>query len=137
MSGALHFLAMAGLGLATLITVARGFGAPSWRRVAASSGVAFASLFVGVFFLHGCDAGAPLTQWSVGVGCAASAVLFVRDPKPRRWLTVGALLVMLGLCAHFTVAVHGDTWIGNPASFSLDAPAHAEWHTWLTGLYRR
>lgn len=137
MAGAFHFVAMAILALATAATLSRSFGRPTWKRLGAAALVGVAGLFGGALFLHACDAGAPLTSWALGTGCAILAVLFVREPRARAVLAIGALLVMLGLGAHYTALVHGDAWIGNPASMNLAAPARAEWHTWATLLWAR
>lgn len=137
MAGAFHFLAMTTLTVATAVAIVRGFGRPTWGRAGAAAAAGFGSLFVGLLFLHGCDTGAPLTQWAVGAGCALASILFVGDRRARLGLALGSLLVMAGLAWHYTAIVHGADWVGNPASFTLDGPATAEWHTWLTRLWAR
>jgi hypothetical protein len=67
-----------------------------------------------------------------------SVVLLVEPMKPRLLAAIALSLTSLALSFHYAAAVHGPTWIGNPDSFTLESMrARYEWHTPLTGLYRR
>ena len=43
----------------------------------------------------------------------------------------------MGLSFSFTDAVHGATYTGNPAPTRERPAPKSEWHSFLTGLYRK
>lgn len=89
--------------------------------------------------LHRCDAGTPLLQWLVPSIGMFAVLLWVDAPKPR-WASSAILAALaIVLSFHYAGVVHGPTWVGNVESMTLEEgeTAHAEWHTAITGLYRR
>lgn len=138
MAGTLHFGALIGLVALTGVVLVRGMARPTWKRVVVGLLAGLGSTLVLALGLHGCDAGQPLMQWALPALCLVAAVLFVGDRRARAGLVAGAVTVMLGLGLHYVSAVHGPTWIGNPHARVLAGRAGlAEWHTSVTGLWRR
>ncbi|MBX3247944.1 MAG: hypothetical protein KF901_12260 [Myxococcales bacterium] len=138
MIGTLHALGILFTVVAALGCAIRWPARPTWRRGLASALVVVLGVMVGLLSLHGCDAGSPLTQWLVPTLAAVAAVLFCGARRPRVVVVAASVGVAVALSLHFNVAVHGPAWIGNPDARSLEgAGVFAEWHTPLTGLWRR
>lgn len=138
MAAYLHFALL--LGSVVLAGALAGrYRAPlRWRRALWCLPALLVPTFAATAGLHRCDAGAPLLQWLVPSLALLAVLLFVEASKPR-WSGAGALAVIaVGLSFHYAAVVHGATWVGNPESLELEgSPAQREWHTSVTGLYRR
>jgi hypothetical protein len=90
--------------------------------------------------IHSCANGQPIQQWVIP-GLVMSAVLCFAESNRS---TAVALLVLFsmstGLSLHYAQIVHGEVWIGVERSVDEEnhlVEGHREWHTRLTGLYRR
>ncbi|MFO0673594.1 MAG: hypothetical protein U0235_28910 [Polyangiaceae bacterium] len=137
MLGAAHFFALVVLSLAVGRALRRHFSSPPPSRVVAAIAWGGAVVLVGLMQLHACDEGQPIAQWVIPAASATAAVLFVGHKAVRRALAIFAILTAFVLSFSFTAAVHGPTYTGNPGALR-DRPApRAEWHTMLTGLYRK
>ena len=138
MAALIHLaLMLAALALAALL-VRRYGGKPTGARIAAT----FAALVVPLFSLgagvHRCDCGVPLFQWVLPSLALLAVVLLVEPMKPRVLAAIALSATSFGLSFHYAALVHDSTWVGNPRSMTLEAAgARREWHTPLTGLYRR
>jgi len=136
---ALHFFALVGLVGATAVAAARSFQRPRPGRVALALGVGGGvSLVVGAMSAHACGNGQAVSQWVVPGACAAASLALVKAPWLRRGLASVSLLLALVLSFHYGGVVHGSRYIGtSPPPHYESCGAETEWHTWLTGLYRR
>ncbi len=94
----------------------------------------------GSLTIHACQLGQPVQQWLVP-GLAMMAALALVGPATWRRSTAATLfLVGLSLSFHYMTVVHGAAWVGVEQAPGPDGSlgmATSEWHTWLTGLYRR
>lgn len=138
MAAYVHFVLLVG-SVVLAGALAGRYRAPlSWRRALWCLPALLVPLIAMTAGLHRCDAGAPLLQWVVPSLGLFAVILFVEAPRPR-WAGAAALaLAAFGLSFHYAAVVHDSTWIGNPDSRELEGvPAQREWHTAVTGLYRR
>jgi hypothetical protein len=138
MTAWVHLSAMLGSAALAVILIRRHARKPARRRVA----LALLALVVPVLALsaglHRCDCGVPLSQWLIPSAALLAVVLLVEPVRLSLIASAVLALLAVGLSFHYAGAVHGPTWVGNPESFTLPPlRARAEWHTALTGLYRR
>ena len=111
---------------------------PTAGRVAAAFGALIVPLLSLGAGLHRCDCGIPLFQWLIPSIALICVVLLVEPIKQRLFGAIALSVTSLALSFHYAGAVHGPTWIGNPESVTLESTrARFEWHTPITGLYRR
>lgn len=92
---------------------------------------------IGISQWHLCDQGQPLAQWVIPGATASAAMLFVGRRPLRRAIAFASVALALVLSVSFTTAVHGPTYTGNPRATRDRAAPHGEWHTIVTGLYRK
>ncbi len=115
----------------------RWYETPSWRRAAfAALGVVLVLLGVAMS-LHSCDAGQPLMQWLLPMGCMLVVALAVGPPRIALTLALLAAAAAVAASFHYAALVHGPYWVGNAQCRSLSSPARSQWHTPISGLYRR
>ncbi len=83
--------------------------------------------------------GQPLSQWAIPGACTVAALMLVRHPGLRRVLAVASIVLGFVLSFHYSAEVQGPTWVGlaSPDPRYRVGPVQPEWHSWLTGLYRR
>lgn len=92
---------------------------------------------VGLANLHLCDEGQPIAQWVIPAASASAAMLFVGSRAHRLAIAFGSVALATILSFSFTDAVHGSTYTGNPRATRERTAPKAEWHTFVTGLYRK
>ncbi len=140
MTGAVHALALAALTTATVIAVLRHPRRPSNLQ---AFGAVLAAIVLGAgapfLAVHGCDLGEPLSQWLVPAICLGVALALVGPTWLRRTLVAACVVAGLALSFDYATAVHGPVFVGvaDPDVHHGIAGTEREWHTWLTGLYRR
>lgn len=81
--------------------------------------------------IHGCDEGAPSFGWLLSGVLLALTIVGVHRRSWRVGVAVSHMVAGIGVTLLLTDAVHGPTWSGRS-----DRGA-AQWHTPVTGLYRR
>ena len=132
-----HFLVLVVLPLATGYAMRRFWSSPDTGRMIAATAVGGTAGLVGMTQLHMCAEGIPLAQWIIPGACASGAMMFVTVRPVRRALALASILAAIVLSTTFTSAVHGDVYTGNPRAVAGRSAAIVEWHSFLTGLYRR
>ena len=92
-----------------------------------------------LFSLHACGMGQPLQQWAIPALTMAAALVFIRPAWLRRSLAAFSAVACVVLSLWYTGEVHGPQFVGVPSlpeHYGVGA-IEREWHTPLTGLYRR
>jgi hypothetical protein len=138
MTALVHLALILGAPVLAVFLIRRHAHRPTAGRVAAAlAGLLVPLLSLGAG-LHRCDCGVPLFQWVLPSAALFGVLLLVEPMKPRVFAAIALSVTSLTLSFHYAGAVHGPTWVGNPESFTLESTrARFEWHTALTGLYRR
>ena len=88
--------------------------------------------------LHACQLGNPIAQVVLPAACVSASLMFVSS-APVRWTwAAGALTIGVALSFDYIAEVHGIDYVGSDQiePHYGTGPIQAEWHTWLTGLYR-
>jgi ABC-type multidrug transport system permease subunit len=131
MAGSLQAFVLVAIALGAAAAVAVFFTLPTIRSALTAVAVGFATVFLGLVpAMHKCDAGWPFAQWLIPAVCGGLCALFIHSR--RAWLLIIAISVTttVGLSMHYSELVHGE-YIGHAER------GEAEWHSRLTGLYRR
>ena len=136
-----HTLLLLAAVSATVAICRRHYQGPTPLRVGSAAVVGLGAMVSSVALtLHACQVGQPVQQWLVP-GLAMTVTLALVGPAAwRRGTAVILFLAGLSLSFHYTTVVHGEVWVGVEQAPGVDgssAEAMSEWHTWLTGLYRR
>lgn len=133
-------MALVALVLITAVVCVRDHRPPGWtRRIVAVLGAVGYGFATMVVTAHGCGLGQPVAQWAVPAVCLASALMFIQTPRLRRVVAMTITAAGLALSFHYVVVVHGTEYVGvaNPDPHYGIARSERQWHTPLTGLYRR
>jgi hypothetical protein len=140
MLGGLHWVLLVGILFATAVAVAKFAARPSASRIvlATLGGFLCAAISFGVA-LHRCGLGVPIGQWAIPSICVITAAMLIGKAWLRRGICCVAVLLAIGLSWQYSRVVHGPDFVGvaSPAPHHGIVVAKREWHTWLTGLYRR
>lgn len=134
MLAAIHFAVLVVLPVWAGYAIRRRYEAPTSPRMIAAIAFGGAAGLIGVSQMHLCHEGTPLAQWMLPGATASASMLFVQSRPLRRAIAFVSIVAALGLSTSFTTAVHGTTYTGNPG---MNPGARSEWHSFLTGLYRR
>jgi hypothetical protein len=131
-----HFLALLALPVATAFWCWRHFARPRLGRTLRGLAiVCLAFLLTIPAFAHHCGNGQPGNQALVPFLCALAVVVLVGRMSARVGAIAAIWAILLALSFTFNTAVHGPEWIGvRKYHGSLGSE---EWHTSVTGLYRR
>ena len=141
MAGVAHFSILVLVVAAGAAWTYRNYEPPNGGRIIASftlgPGLALAA---GLLAIHACAFGQPIQQWVVP-GLVMSGVLCCTAHSRAKGTVLTLLFgVAIGLSFHYAHLVHGKEWIGVERSLGADKQlidGQREWHTHLTGLYRR
>jgi hypothetical protein len=138
MEGAVHAILLLVLLAVTAIAVGRTYRRPSGRRLAGAlcAGVA-GSLILGSWMIHLCGNGQAFTQWLIPSACVTLSVAFIGPSALRRGIIAVSLVLSLLLTWHYVGVVHGPDFVGTQAAEGFTGPTRREWHSWISGLYRR
>jgi hypothetical protein len=136
MVGSIHALLLLSLPMAVGFALVRSFRWPTWAAVGWTAAILLAMALVGGFAIHMCMLGQPVAQWLLPSACGSVAVLFVDSRALRRGLAVTSILLCAVLTQHYTAEVHGPTYVGTQVG-RFAGHTRREWHSWITGLYRR
>ncbi len=137
MAGTVYAIGLTLMVVATAVVSWRCYEKPGLPRFVFAVLGAVLILLGAAVSLHGCDAGQPLMQWALPMCCLMMATLLVGPPRIAIVIALlaGATAVLGSF--HYASVVHGPDWVGNEESKTLNSPASSEWHTPISGLYRR
>ena len=139
--GTLHFVSLCAAVAMSATWLHRVYYPPTGGRIIAAftlgPALAFGSALLAI---HSCAHGQPIQQWVVP-GLLMSAILCFSESSRGKAITLILLFALsAGLSAHYAHIVHGKDWIGVERSVDDEhvlVEGTREWHTRLTGLYRR
>ena len=135
-AGPLHAVLLILLMAATAVAVARASRMPTGVRTGLSLLAGLTYLFLVGSLRHMCPLGQPLTQWLIPGVCMTVSLLCIGATALRRTLAGAAMVLGVALTWNFIDVVHGPDFVGTNDA-RLVGPTHREWHTWISGLYRR
>jgi len=141
MTPAIHALVMIAATAGSVVICRKHWTRPTVGRVFIAFTLGLGAMFVSIMVsFHMCALGQPFQQWLVP-GVALIAILALVGNRMWRRTTAAILVMfMLGLSLHYGGVVHGTDWVGvvsYPAENGGEGDGAREWHTWLTGFYRR
>ena len=121
---------------ATAIAVSRKSRMPTGARTGLSLLAGLTYLFLVGSVRHMCPRGQPLTQWLIPGVCMTVSLLCIGPTALRRSLVGAAMILGVGLTWNFIDVVHGPDFVGTNDA-RLVGPTRREWHTLISGMYRR
>lgn len=98
---------------------------------------ALGALVLGGGMIHMCANGQAFTQWLVPSACVTLSVAFIGPIALRRAVIAASLVLSVLLTWHYVGVVHGPEFVGTQAAERSTGPTKREWHSWISGLYRR
>ena len=139
--GALHCIVIIGIVATSAWWLYSHLERPTPVRIVVSMtfGPAFV-LSAALMSAHNCAQGQPVQQWVIP-GLMLCACWLFSERRPDKLLVLAGIWVLsLALSLHYAAIVHETPWLGVPLTY--DESGHAinavsEWHTPMSGLYRR
>ncbi len=98
------------------------------------------SLGAGLLAFHECSMGQPVQQWLVPGLCIMAVLLWAPNSVQKALCLLLLFGCAAGLSVHYANVVHSASWQGLQTAVSEEHGeeiAQSQWHTPLTGLYRK